>query len=246
MSAAPSSSVRPPIRDRLRRLDWKVIAESLIERGFAQTPRLLEPAECAELVTLYADDHRFRKTVCMERHRFGVGEYRYFGNPLPTLVRELRTHAYRQLAPVANRMSEALGREERFPPSLAAFLRHCAARGQRQPTPLLLRYEADGYNCLHRDLYGEVVFPLQLTCFLSRPGIDYQGGAFLLVEQRPRSQSIGEALVPEQGELVIFATSDRPARGKRGWVRTTLRHGVARVTRGDRYTLGVIFHDARS
>jgi hypothetical protein len=246
VSAARRSSAPGSVRDRLDDLDWQAIAESLLERGYARTPRLLEPAECASLVALYGDDRRFRKTVSMERHRFGVGEYRYFGNPLPPLVRELRTHAYRRLAPVANRMNEALGREDRFPPSLAAFLRHCAAQGQRQPTPLLLRYAAGGYNCLHRDLYGDVVFPLQLTGFLSRPAIDYEGGAFLLVEQRPRSQSIGEALVPGQGELVIFATADRPARGRRGWVRTTFRHGVARVTRGDRCTLGVIFHDARS
>jgi hypothetical protein len=246
VSAARSLASPGSIRERVDGLDWQAIGASLLERGFARTPPLLAPAECAALAALYPDDRRFRKTVCMERHRFGVGEYRYFANPLPPLVRELRTHAYRRLAPVANRMQEALGRAERFPPSLAAFLRHCAARGQRQPTPLLLRYAADGYNCLHRDLYGDVVFPLQLAAFLSRPGIDYEGGAFLLVETRPRSQSIGEALVPGQGELVIFATSDRPARGRRGWVRATLRHGVARVTRGDRTTLGVIFHDARS
>jgi hypothetical protein len=246
VSAARSPAAPGSIRARLDGLDWEAIAGSLLERGYARTPRLLEPGECAGLVALYADDRRFRKTVSMERHRFGVGEYRYFASPLPSLVRELRTHAYRRLAPVADRMHEALGRAERFPPSLAAFLRRCAARGQRQPTPLLLRYQAGGYNCLHRDLYGDVVFPLQLTAFLSRPGIDYEGGAFLLVENRPRSQSIGEALSPGQGELVIFATSERPARGRRGWVRTTLRHGVARVTRGDRTTLGVIFHDARS
>jgi hypothetical protein len=246
VNAARSLASPGSIRERLDGLDWQAIGESLLERGFARTPPLLAPAECAALVALYPDDRRFRKTVCMERHRFGVGEYRYFANPLPPLVRELRTHAYRRLVPVANRMHEALGRAERFPPSLAAFLRHCAARGQRQPTPLLLRYAADGYNCLHRDLYGDVVFPLQLAAFLSRPGIDYEGGAFLLVETRPRSQSIGDALVPGQGELVIFATSDRPVRGRRGWVRATFRHGVARVTRGDRTTLGVIFHDARS
>jgi hypothetical protein len=246
VSAGRASATGRSIRDRLRRLDWEAIAAALLDRGFARTPRVLETAECASLVALWADELRFRKTVDMERHRFGVGEYRYFAAPLPPLVRELRTHAYRHLAPVANRMSEALGRDARFPASLAAFLRHCAASGQRQPTPLLLRYEADGYNCLHRDLYGEVVFPLQLTGFLSRPGVDYAGGAFLLVEQRPRSQSIGEALVPEQGELVIFATADRPSPGRRGWLRTSMRHGVSRVTRGERYTLGVIFHDARS
>jgi hypothetical protein len=246
VSAARGAGAAGSVRERLDGLDWPALAESILARGFVRTPRLLEPPECAALAALYADDRRFRKTVCMERHRFGVGEYRYFARPLPPLVRELRTHAYRRLAPVANRMHEALGRAERFPPSLAAFLRHCAARGQRQPTPLLLRYAAEGYNCLHRDLYGDVVFPLQLAAFLSRPGVDYEGGAFLLVESRARSQSIGEALVPGQGELVIFATSERPAPGRRGSVRATLRHGVARVTRGERTTLGVIFHDARS
>jgi hypothetical protein len=235
----------PSLGGRLRRLDWRAIETSLFERGYARTPRLLTSRECRDLVALYPDDRRFRKRIDMERHRFGVGDYAYFADPLPEPVRELRTAAYRHLAPVANRMAEALARPMRFPPSLAAFRRLCARHGQTLPTPLVLRYAAGGYNCLHRDLYGEVAFPLQLACFLSRPGRDYTGGAFLLVEQRPRAQSVGEALMPRQGEMVIFATSERPARGARGFVRTTVRHGVARLERGARYTLGIIFHDAR-
>jgi hypothetical protein len=231
---------------RLAALDWQAIEASLWERGFASTPRVLSPGECAALVALYEDDARFRKTVDMERHRFGVGDYRYFRDPLPPLVRELRTRAYRRLAPIANAMERALGRPARFPPSHGALRALCRRHGQPLPTPLLLHYREGGFNCLHRDLYGPLVFPLQLACFLSRPRRDYRGGAFLLVEQRPRSQSIGDALLPEQGELVIFATAERPARGARGFHRAGMRHGVARVTAGERYTLGVIFHDAKS
>jgi len=235
-----------PIAERLAALDWPALEASLWERGFARAPRLLTPAECAALIALYPEDARFRKTVDMERHRFGVGSYRYFGDPLPALVRSLRVHAYRRLAPIANAMERALGRAARFPAGLGALRALCRRHGQPLPTPLLLRYEAGGYNCLHRDLYGPLVFPVQLACFLSRPGRDYQGGAFLLVEQRPRSQSVGEALLPDQGDGVFFATAERPARGARGFHRASMRHGVARVTAGRRYTLGVIFHDAKS
>jgi hypothetical protein len=238
---------RPDVKiaERLRRLDWNAIGSSILERGYARTRPLLTPAECNDVVALYPDDANFRKRIDMERHRFGVGDYAYFADPLPPLVRELRCHGYRHLAPLANRMAEALGQPGRYPRSHAAYRRACAERGQTRPTPLVLRYGAGGYNCLHSDLYGDMVFPLQLACFLSRPGVDYEGGAFLLVEQRPRSQSVGDALQPDQGEAVIFATSERPSRGKRGFVRTHMRHGVARLTRGSRYTLGIIFHDAR-
>ncbi len=233
------------IRERLAGVDWAEVRESILERGYARGPKLLEPRECADLVALYVDDRRFRKRIDMERHRFGVGDYAYFREPLPRLVTDLRVHAYRRLAPVAHTMAERLREERRFPPSFSSYRRQCHAAGQKRPTPLLLRYRAGGYNCLHRDLYGDQVFPLQLAVFLSRPRVDYEGGAFLLVEQRPRSQSVGEAFVPEQGELVIFAVAEHPIRGARGWLRAGMRHGVARVTRGERYTLGVIFHDAR-
>src|SRR5205085_8959151 len=181
----------------------------------------------------------------MARHRFGEGEYRYFRRPLPRVVQELRARIYGRLVPLANSWAERSRRRERFPAKLADFLAVCRRRGQTKPTPLLLRYEVGGYNCLHRDLYGDVAFPLQLTVFLSRPGSDYEGGAFLLVEQRPRQQSRGEALLPALGEAVIFATAQRPIAGSRGVFHVAMRHGVARVTRGERYTLGVIFHDAR-
>jgi hypothetical protein len=234
------------LRERLAALDWAAIEASLWERGFAQGGRVLGASECAALAQLYRDEHRFRKTVDMVRHRFGVGEYKYFADPLPPLVNTLRAEAYRRLAPLANEMERALRRPPRWPGTLPALRALCARHGQRLPTPLLLRYEAGGYNCLHRDLYGPVVFPLQLAVFLSRPRRDYEGGAFLLVEQRPRSQSVGEALVPEQGEMVIFAVAERPRRGARGFHRAVMRHGVATVTRGERLTLGVIFHDAKS
>ena len=233
------------IRERLGALDWDAARASLNELGYANLPALLTPDECRDLRELYGRDRRFRSTIEMARHRFGEGEYRYFGNPLPGIVRDLRSHAYPHLAPVANEWARALGRRRPFPPKLPGFLRLCRAAGQEKPTPLLLRYEAGGYNCLHRDLYGDVAFPLQLAVFLSRPRMDYDGGAFLLVEQRPRQQSRGEALLPAQGEAVIFATSDRPVAGARGYFRAAMRHGVARITRGSRYTLGVIFHDAR-
>jgi hypothetical protein len=181
----------------------------------------------------------------MERHRFGVGEYKYFANPLPLLVQDLRTHFYPPLTVTANQWMEALRIPDRFPADLTAFLSYCHQQGQTRPTPLLLRYEQEGYNCLHQDLYGEVVFPLQLTCFLNQPEKDYTGGEFLLVEQQPRAQSRGVAILPQQGEIIIFTTRFRPAQGKRGYYRAQMRHGVSRITSGSRYTLGIIFHDAK-
>ena len=245
MSAARSLASPGSIRERLDGLDWQAIGESLLERGFARTPPLLAPGECAALAALYPDDRRFRKTVCMERHRFGVGEYKYFAAPLPPLVEALRVHAYPPLAAIANQWEVALETAVLHPPELGALLARCRKKGQTKPTPLLLHYEAGGYNCLHQDLYGEVVFPLQLTCFLSRRGVDYEGGDFLLVEQRPRAQSKGESIATEQGEILIFTTRHRPVAGARGYYRASVRHGVSRLIRGERYTLGVIFHDAK-
>jgi hypothetical protein len=233
------------IKARLDRLDWPEIERELWAFGYAKTPPLLTAPECAELVTLYGDESRFRRRIDMARYRYGVGEYKYFRAPLPSLVEALRTHAYPPLAAVANRWMEVLGSAERYPASLAAFLARCQQHGQTKPTPLLLHYETGGYNCLHQDLYGEVAFPLQLTCFLSNPGDDYNGGAFLLVEQRPRAQSRGEAILPAQGEMIIFTTRHRPVATKRGYSRVTMRHGVSRLLAGSRYTLGVIFHDAQ-
>jgi hypothetical protein len=230
---------------RLARLDWEAIERSLDDSGWSRTPPVLTPAECDELAALYEDDARFRSRVDMARYRFGLGEYKYFAEPLPAVVRDLRVEAYTRLAPIANRWEASLGRRARpFPPDLRSFLAICAERGQKKPTPLLLQYEEGGYNCLHQDLYGEIAFPLQLTCVLSRRGTDFRGGESLLVEQRPRQQSRGDAVAMEQGELLIFATRYRPVHGARGYYRATLRHGVSRVLSGHRVSLGVIFHNA--
>ncbi len=233
-----------PIRERIARLDWPAIAQSLDERGHATTPRLLEAGECAALVQLYTDERRFRSRIDMARYRFGEGEYKYFAAPLPPLVQALRVHLYRRLAPIANRWMEALGAPDRYPAELAPYLAQCAAHGQRRPTPLLLHYTAGGYNCLHQDLYGELAFPLQFTCVLSESGVDYTGGELLLVERRPRAQSRGEVIALARGEAVIFPTRFRPVAGARGWYRASMRHGVSRLRSGERMSLGVIFHDA--
>jgi hypothetical protein len=233
------------IGERLRSLDWSAIEQSLWERGYARTPVLLSAAECRNVIDLYADDRRFRKHIDMARLRFGVGEYKYFAAPLPPLVQALRERAYPPLAAIANQFETALDTATLHPATLEGLLAVCRKRGQKKPTPLLLHYEAGGYNCLHQDLYGDVVFPLQLTCFLSRRGVDYEGGDFLLVEQRPRAQSKGESIATEQGEIVIFPTRHRPLQSTRGWYRASMRHGVSRLLRGERYTLGVIFHDAK-
>ena len=233
------------IADRLAELDWEDIEQSLGEWGYARTPPVLGADECAGLIALYGEESRFRSRVDMARYRFGIGDYKYFAHPLPPLVADLRAHAYPPLAGIANRWEKALGGRRRYPDVLSGLLAICRRAGQTKPTPLLLHYETGGYNCLHQDLYGEVAFPLQITAFLSRRGVDYEGGEFLLVEQRPRAQSRGQAIATEQGELVIFTTRERPARGQRGWYRATMRHGVSRLTSGTRYTLGVIFHDAK-
>jgi len=232
------------IAHRIAAFDWTAAQASLDRLGYATLPNALAPAECAALSALYDDDARFRSRVMMRRHNFGEGEYKYLRYPLPPEVEALRRACYPRLARLANRWRAALRESGRFPPSLDAYLRECHAAGQTRPTPLLLRYEAGGYNCLHQDLYGELVFPLQMTVLLSAPGRDFSGGEFLLVEQRPRAQSKGEVVPLGLGDAVIFAVRHRPAQGTRGPYRVTLRHGVSRVLRGRRYTLGVIFHDA--
>jgi hypothetical protein len=233
------------IEARLRRIDWAEMAQALGDRGWATTPPLLTASECAELIRVYPEERRFRSRVEMARFRFGEGEYKYFADPLPPVVLALRRHAYPHLARIAGEWDVALGGSRRYPPDLDGFLAVCAEHGQTKPTPLLLRYEAGGYNCLHQDLYGDVAFPLQMTCLLSRPGLAFTGGEFLLVEQRPRAQSSGSVVPLERGQIVVFATRHRPARGVRGAYRVTLRHGVSRVISGERYTLGVIFHNAK-
>jgi hypothetical protein len=230
---------------RLERLDWPAIARQLDERGHAVTPPLLTAAECRAVGAMWNDAGRFRSHIDMARHRFGVGEYRYFAEPLPAVVARLRTWAYARLAPTANRWTAALGRDERFPETLAAFTTYCAARGQHRPTPLLLRYAAGGYNCLHQDIYGDVAFPLQVTVMLSVPGEDFTGGENVFVEQRPRAQSRPVVASPRRGEALIFPTRDRPVPGKLRPKRVVMRHGVSTVHTGERTTLGVIFHNAR-
>jgi uncharacterized protein len=233
------------ITARIDALDWPAIEASLWQLGYAETPSVLTPDECNALAGLYNDESRFRSRVDMARHNFGVGEYKYLSYPLPDAVDELRTSVYSHLAAVATRWEHALGRAIDYPEHLDEFLAQCHASGQVRPTPLLLRYEEGGYNCLHQDLYGDIWFPLQVTAFLSKPGLDFDGGEFMLVEQRPRAQSIGHALQPAPGALVIFTTRYRPVKGTRGHYRANVRHGVSRIRRGHRSTLGVIFHDAK-
>jgi hypothetical protein len=205
---------------------------------------VLDPKTCRALAALYDDETRFRSRVVMERHNFGRGEYKYLAYPLPEPVAELRTALYPPLATIANEWGAALNESGRFPPTLDGFIAECHAAGQTKPTPLLLRYGEDDFNCLHQDLYGPLVFPLQLTVLLSAPGEDFSGGEFVLVEQRPRAQSRPAVVPLSQGEAVIFPVHHRPARGTRGVYRVTMRHGVSRVTSGTRQTLGIIFHDA--
>jgi hypothetical protein len=240
----PMNARRNPLPDRIASLDWKSIGGELDAAGFATTGPLLDGAECRSLAALYEREHGFRSRIIMARHGFGEGEYRYFERPLPDLVQQLRELIYPPLAHIANRWHEALGVGRRFPAGLPAWLKVCHEAGQTKPTPLLLKYEAGDYNCLHRDLYGELVFPLQLTILLSDPDTDFAGGEFILTEQRPRMQSRGHVVNLRQGEAVIFAVNERPMRGRRGWYRTAMRHGVSTVQRGRRLTLGVIFHDA--
>ena len=225
-------------------IDWSSVAAQLDSRGCAVLPGLLTLTACRELAELYPDESRFRSRVVMSRHGFGRGEYKYFAYPLPARVAELRSVLYPSLAPIANEWSRRLGEDRRYPESLEAFLKRCHDAGQSRPTPLLLQYGPEDYNCLHQDLYGEWVFPLQLTVLLSQPGRDFTGGEFVLTEQRPRMQSRAEVVPLEQGDAVVFAVHHRPVRGTRGDYRVNLRHGVSRLRSGRRHTLGVIFHDA--
>jgi uncharacterized protein len=225
-------------------VDWAALSAQLDARGCAVLPGILTPSACQELAGLYPADTGFRSRVVMSRHGFGRGEYKYFSYPLPTLIAELRTALYPHLAPVANEWGRRLGLDKRYPPTLETFLECCHAAGQLKPTPLLLQYGPDDYNCLHQDLYGEWVFPLQLTVLLSQPDRDFTGGEFVLTEQRPRMQSRVEVVPLAQGDAVIFAVHHRPVHGTRGEYRVNLRHGVSRVRSGQRHTLGIIFHDA--
>jgi hypothetical protein len=234
----------PDTGARLQAYDWAGIGDELDAHGCAMLEALLSPQECAKLASMYADDEHFRSRVPMARHGFGRGEYRYFDYPLPELVAGLRGAVYPRLAPIANRWNASMELPARYPATHAEFIERCHAAGQRRPTPLLLQYGTGDYNCLHQDLYGEHVFPLQLAILLSEPGRDFSGGEFVLTEQRPRMQSRIEVVPLRQGDAVLFAVHQRPLQGTRGSYRVNMRHGVSRVRRGHRHTLGIIFHDA--
>ena len=221
------------------------LQDDLDARGYAVIPALVDGAACDALRARFDDDDAFRNTVVMERHGYGRGVYRYFRYPLPEPVAALRERLYPQLAPVANAWAESLGEGVRFPPALAEFLARCHANGQTRPTPLMLRYRGGDHNALHQDVYGDVAFPLQGTVLLSEPQRDFDGGEFVLVEQRPRKQSLAHVVPLRRGDAVVFPNAIRPARGARGYFRTTFRHGVSEVRDGERVTLGLIFHDAR-
>ena len=229
---------------RVAAADWDSVARELDEYGCAPLPQLLTPAECARIAGLYGDPGHFRATIDMARHRFGAGEYRYFAAPFPEPVDALRHALYPRLLPVARDWHTRLGRPAEWPDTLDEWLDICHAAGQTRPTPILLRYETGGWNALHRDLYGDKVFPLQVVVNLSDPGADHTGGEFLLVEQRPRAQSRGTAVLIPQGHGLVFTTRDRPVASARGWSAAPVRHGVSAIRSGRRYTLGLVFHDA--
>ena len=243
----PSRTTRSlsAVEERVATLDWPSIAEQLDGHGCALTGPLLTPVECEQLISMYDTAALFRSRIVMARHGFGRGEYQYFGYPLPPLVAELRSAFYPMLTGIANRWDEEMGGATRYPPDHGEFLAQCHAAGQIRPTPLLLRYETGDYNCLHQDLYGEHVFPLQVAILCSQPGNDFTDGEFVLTEQRPRIQSRVEVVPLRQGDCVIFPVHHRPVQGMRGVYRVNMRHGVSRLRSGKRLTLGIIFHDAR-
>lgn len=242
--AHPAAARGPGLTERVAALDWRDVAERLDADGYAIMGSLLSADECAALAGTYGDAARFRSRIVMARHGFGRGEYRYFAYPLPGVIEHLRTALYPRLAGIANRWSEWLGTTVRYPDDLAAFLQQCHRAGQTRPTPLLLQYGEGDYNCLHQDVYGEHVFPLQVTLLLSVPGRDFTGGEFVLTEQRPRKQSRAAVVPLGPGDGVIFPVRHRPVKGTRGIHRVNLRHGVSQVRSGHRYTAGIIFHDA--
>jgi hypothetical protein len=234
-----------PITARVEAIDWTAASAHLDAHGWALIEQMLTPDECRALAGLYDAEAHFRSHVVMARHGFGRGEYKYFSYPLPDIIAELRTTLYARLAPFANRWNELMGMDVRYPDAHADFIARCHAAGQRRPTPLLLQYGADDYNCLHQDLYGEHVFPFQVAFLLAEPDRDFTGGEFVLTEQRPRMQSRAEVVPLRQGAGVIFAVHNRPVQGTRGIYRVNLRHGVSRLRSGRRHTVGVIFHDAK-
>jgi hypothetical protein len=244
ISPDTQSAYTDTIAARIDALDWADIGDSLNSRGNAVLPSVLTGSECNRLARLYSDDHVFRSRVVMDRHGFGRGEYKYFSYPLPAIVQALRATLYAHLAPAANAWNASMNVAVRYPDDVASFTQRCHAAGQTRPTPLLLQYRAGDFNCLHQDLYGEHVFPIQVAFLLSAPSEDFDGGEFVLTEQRPRMQSRVEVVPLRQGDGVAFAVNTRPVQGSRGVYRVTMRHGVSRLRSGMRYTMGIIFHDA--
>ncbi|RYZ51347.1 MAG: prolyl 4-hydroxylase subunit alpha [Sphingobacteriales bacterium] len=232
------------IEQRIADMNWSEIHESLDSRGYALVPSVITASEAEGLINNYHDNQAYRKTVVMERYRFGLGEYRYFKYPLPTLIDSIRRMIYTELAPVANRWMECLNKDTRYPRGHQQLLEHCQASGQDKPTVLILKYGKGGHNTLHQDLYGDIFFPVQTVLFLNQPGVDYTGGEFVMTEQVPRAQSKAIVLTPGKGDMLMFTTNFRPVKGSRGYYRAGMKHGVSEVHDGKRFTLGIIFHDA--
>lgn len=247
MSTAPEAAAipAPGTAERLKTVDWQRIARELDSYGNGRLDELLTPDQCSRLADLYHDDTVFRSRIVMAQHGFGRGEYKYFRYPLPEIIADLRSALYGWLAPIADRWNAAMNIGTRYPATHDEFIQRCHHAGQLKPTPLLLRYGEGDYNCLHQDLYGEHVFPIQVAILLSEPEKDFSGGEFILTEQRPRMQSRAEVVLLRRGDAVAFAVHHRPLPGKRGTYRVNMRHGVSRLRSGQRYTAGIIFHDAR-
>jgi hypothetical protein len=232
------------IIERLKEKDWDKVGENMHEHGYALIPSLLSKKECEELIGLYSADHLYRKTITMERYRFGRGEYKYFQYPLPDLIRQIRETVYPHLAPIANRWMDLLKIDTTFPSTFKSLHDLCHANNQTKPTILILKYGKGGFNTLHQDLYGDIYFPMQLVIFLNEPGEDYTGGEFVLTEQIPRAQSKAVVLRPNRGDMLLFTTNFRPVKGSKGYYRVNMKHGVSQLYNGQRHTLGIIFHDA--
>lgn len=230
----------------IKKIDWTMVTEAMHNRGYALVTNLLTEEDCGQLIASYADETLYRKTITMERYRFGLGEYKYFQYPLPPLIQTIREQVYPNLVPIANSWMEALKTEKHFPPTLTALHELCNTHQQVKPTVLILKYGKGGHNTLHQDLYGDVFFPIQLVLFLNEPGKDYSGGEFVLTEQVPRAQSKAIVLQPGRGDMLLFTTNFRPVKGNKGYYRVNMKHGVSEISEGNRHTLGIIFHDALS
>jgi hypothetical protein len=234
------------LEESIDKIDWTAVTEAMNTKGFALVPGLLHKEDCEQLIAAYTDETLYRKTITMERYRFGLGEYKYFQYPLPPLIQAIREQIYPNLVPIANTWMQVLKTDRQFPPSLAALHELCGTYQQVKPAVLILKYGKGGHNTLHQDLYGDVFFPMQLVLFLNEPGKDYNGGEFVLTEQVPRAQSKAIVLQPKQGDMLLFTTNFRPVKGSKGYYRVNMKHGVSEISDGTRHTLGIIFHDALS